>query len=260
MDNKTTALEIQNELKELGDPKRAEHSKRYFKTGPGEYGENDIFWGIAVPKVRAVSKKAYPKIDSEELKKLLVSPIHEVRQAALFMLVEKYNAFSRKKLAAGVPPETIRREKKEIFLIYTTHLAYINNWDLIDNTAPHILGQWFLETDPALGQKQIKEWSNSKSIWEQRTAVMTTQAFLKKGIFEPTLDLCVHFLSSKHDLIHKATGWMLREIGEENETVLIQFLEKYASDMPRTMLRYSIEKLAPKEKEKYMTMKSKKKE
>ena len=253
----TTAENIQSELKKLGNPEKAEHHLRFFKTGPGEYGENDKFIGVAVPKLRALSKKEYKNIPLDEIQKLLASEIHEYRQIALFFLVEKYNAAERKSKANESSEKEALLEKKEIVALYFDMMKSVNNWDLVDCSAPHILGRWYLETEPkTLGEKTIKKLSGSDDLWEQRISIMLTQAYIREGIFQPTLDLCEYFLPATHDLIHKSTGWMLREIGNQDKSVLIQFLEKHAGIMPRTMLRYSIEKLSAAEKERYMKMKS----
>ncbi|WNY25020.1 DNA alkylation repair protein [Methanolapillus millepedarum] len=256
-ENSVTAAAIRSEMEKAGDPKKAAHHQRFFKTGPGEYGEGDIFLGIVVPKVRATAKSNYKKISLSELEKLLSSPAHEIRQAALFMLVEKYDQASRLEKTNVKSDEKTKkeaaREKKEIVSLYLDNLEFVNNWDLVDGSAPQILGDWFLTTDPKnLGKETLSKLSKSDNLWEKRIAVMTTQAYIRAGIFQPTLKLCDLYLDSPEGLIHKATGWMLREIGKKDESVLIHYLENNASVMPRTMLRYSIEKLSPEQKEKYM--------
>lgn len=254
---------VQEELEKMSSPEKARHHQRYFKTGPGEYGEGDIFIGIEVPKMRALAKKVYPDLSLSETAVLLKSPIHEHRQTALFILVEKYNAARRKCLPKRncLPKdETFKetgREKKEIVSLYFDHLKYINNWDLIDCSASYIIGEWFLETEPeTFGAETLKRLSESDDLWAQRISVMITHAFIRNGIYQPTLDLCSYFITADHDLIHKCTGWMLREIGKKDKESLIFFLNEHASEMPRTMLRYSIEKLTPAEREKWMERKS----
>ncbi len=254
-----TAVDVQSELEKLSDPVKAKHHQEYFKTGPGEYGEGDIFIGIAVPKMRALSKQVYSDISLHETAVLLKSPIHEHRQTALFILVEKYNAARRKSLTkrgGTVSEEDLKtglREKKEIVTLYLDNLDCVNNWDLVDVSASYILGEWFLETEPeSLGQKTIWNLAESDDLWKQRISVMTTHAFIRSGIYQPTIELCTYFLPATHDLIHKCTGWMLREAGKKDKTVLTEFLDTHAAVMPRTMLRYSLEKLTPAEKEKYM--------
>ena len=255
--NATTAENIQSELKKMSDPEKAVHHLRFFKTGPGEYGENDKFIGVVVPKMRALSKKEYKNTPLEEVRKLLTSEIHEHRQIALFILVEKYNAAERKAKVNESNEKEALIEKKEIVSLYLDLLKSVNNWDLVDCSAPHVLGRWYLETEPkAPGEKMIQKLSRSGNLWEQRVSVMITQAYIREGIYQPTLDLCEYFLPATHDLIHKSTGWMLREIGTKDKSVLIQFLEKHAGVMPRTMLRYSIEKLNAAEKERYMKLKA----
>jgi len=256
-----TAESVKAVLEEESDQKRAKHLHGYFKTGPGGYGENDIFIGVPVPKMRALAKKEYKNIPLDESKILIASPIHEHRQTAVFFLVEKYNDARRKtiKKCGKASPEDekkVMREKKEIVTLYLENLAHVNNWDLVDASASYILGEWFLETEPeTLGEKTLKRLSESGNLWEQRVSVMTTHAFIRQGRFCPTLRLCEYFLPATHDLIHKCTGWMLREVGKRNESVLIQFLDEHAKEMPRTMLRYSVEKLDQDQKEKYMNAK-----
>ncbi|MCL2549982.1 MAG: DNA alkylation repair protein [Methanimicrococcus sp.] len=256
-----TAKTVKTVLEESSDPERAKHLRGYFKTGAGGYGENDIFIGVHVPKMRALARKEYKNIPLDEIKILIVSPIHEHRQTALFFMTEKYGAACRKAIKGNgkMSPENQKetmREKKEIVTLYLENLAYVNNWDLTDASASYILGEWFLETEPeTLGGKTLKHLSESGHLWEQRICVMTTHAFIRQGVFDPTLRLCEHFLPATHDLIHKCTGWMLREIGKRDESVLVRFLEEHAGEMPRTMLRYSIEKLDASQKEKYLNVK-----
>ncbi|WNY27112.1 DNA alkylation repair protein [Methanolapillus ohkumae] len=261
-----TAEEIISEMEKDADPIKAVHHQRFFRTGPGEYGEGDTFIGIIVPKVRAAAKSYYKDIRFSELEILLTSPVHEFRQAALFMMVEKYNAAERMENTktdatddAKIKKEAAR-EKKEIVALYLDHLKYVNNWDLVDGSASYILGNWFLKTDPKnLGKETISKLSKSDDLWENRISILTTHAFIKAGIFQPTLKLCDCFLDSGENLIHKATGWMLREIGKKDEAVLKKYLDENAALMPRTMLRYSIEKLSPEDKKKYMDAKNNKK-
>ena len=197
-----TAAEVRSELDKYGDPVKAKHHQGYFKTGSGEYGEGDIFIGIAVPKMRAFSRKVYSDISLSETIVLLKSPIHEHRQTALFILVEKYNAARRKSLpgrSGFVSDEDLKTgmcEKKEIVTLYLDNLEYINNWDLVDVSASYILGEWFLETEPAgsLGEKTIWNLAESNNLWKQRVSVMTTHAFIRNGICRPTIELCTYFL------------------------------------------------------------------
>jgi len=256
-----TAETVKAVLEEASDQKRAKHLYGYFKTGPGGYGGNDVFIGVHVPKMRALAKKEYRNIPLDEIKRLIASPVHEHRQTAIFVLVEKYNDARRKTIGRGgkTSPEDEKkamREKKEIVTLYLENLEYVNNWDLVDASASYILGEWFLETEPETpGDKTLKRLSESGNLWEQRVSVMTTHAFIRQGLFDPTLRLCEYFLPATHDLIHKCTGWMLRETGKRDESVLIRFLDEHAGEMPRTMLRYSIEKLDKNQKEKYMNAK-----
>ena len=259
-----TAADIRKELEKLGNPAKAEHHLKYFKTGPGEYGEGDIFIGVTVPEMRKISKKTHSAVSMKEVETLISSPIHEHRQTALFILVEKYNASTRKEVAAhseksvqkGESAALLKQslaEREEIMQFYLKHLIFVNNWDLVDSSASYILGAWFLTSESeTFGKETLFTLSRSENLWAQRVSVMTTHAFIKSGIYGPTLGLCEYFLPSKHDLMHKCTGWMLREIGKKDKSVLLEFLNRHSETMPRTMLRYSIEKMKPDEKEKYM--------
>lgn len=231
-----TFASFRQHFRALGSPDRAAGSARFFKTGPGEYGEGDLFLGITVPQVRALLPQTDGLAEPEVLE-LLHSNWHEERLLALLILVRRFEK-ARKDEAA--------REK--IVSLYLANTAWINNWDLVDTSAPLIPGVWLLKRDRAI----LSTLAQSKSLWEQRIAVMATLAFIRKGDFADTLDLCVHFLSHPHDLMHKACGWMLREAGKRDIQVLHTFLDAHASRMPRTMLRYAIEKLPKPERRSYL--------
>jgi 3-methyladenine DNA glycosylase AlkD len=223
---KTSTL-LLKELKKLSDPEKAAFFPRFFKTEKGQYGEGDKFWGITVPQNRSVGKKYHAKISLEELSELLQNPIHEVRLCALFMMVYR---FENKKL-----PDI----RQEIYTLYITHTSCINNWDLVDSSAPQIVGGW-LE-----GKKKdlLYRWAKKGYLWEQRMAIIATLYDIRKGQVEDAMAICKLLLHHPHDLIHKATGWMLRETGKRNPDALIYFLAEHHAEMPRTMLRYAIEKL-----------------
>ncbi len=213
---------IKEELLNLKDLEKAEILSRFFKTGKGEYGEGDIFLGIIVPKQRKVAKK-YLNLGLEEIQKLLSSKIHEHRLTSLFILIDKYKKSDN---------------KKEIFDFYLKNTKNINNWDLVDLSAGNVLGNYLLEKDKSI----LYELAKSNNLWERRISIVSTFAFIKNNKFEDTLKISEILLNDKHDLIHKASGWMLREIGKRNQEIEEEFLKKYYKKMPRTMLRYSIEK------------------
>jgi 3-methyladenine DNA glycosylase AlkD len=225
---------IKQELQSLADSKQAEILQRFFKTGKGEYGEGDIFLGIKVPVQRKVVKK-YLELSISDTIKLLQSKIHEHRLTAIFILISK---FENKKAT--------EEEKKEIFNLYLENTKYINNWDLIDLSAPKIVGSYLLDKDRSI----LYQLANSKDLWEKRISVLATFMFIRNNDFKDALKISEILLDDKHDLIHKSVGWMLREIGKRNQSVEEKFLEKYHKTMPRTMLRYSIEKFSE-EKRKY---------
>jgi 3-methyladenine DNA glycosylase AlkD len=229
--NKTNSFQISNavlhELEAQRNADKAAFFPRFFKTGKGEYGEGDVFWGISVPENRAIAKKYFPEISIDELCELLKNPVHEVRACALFMMVYRYES---KKLS------DIR---KEIYQLYIAHTKYINNWDLVDNSAAQIVGAWLFDKK----RDSLYTWAKKGNLWEQRIAIISTFYFIRKNQFEDTVAICKLLLTHEHDLIHKATGWMLREVGKRNEEALIYFLAEYHEEMPRTMLRYAIEKL-----------------
>ena len=200
---------------------------RFFKTGKGEYGEGDLFWGISVPDNRGIAKKYYAEISIDELSELLQNAVHEVRACALFMMIYR---FENKKL-----PDI----REHLFKLYTSHSNNINNWDLVDSSAAQIVGSWLFDKK----RDMLYSWAKKEHLWEQRIAIIATFHFIKKNQFEDTVAICKLLLYHKHDLIHKATGWMLREVGKRNEDILIYFLAEHYKEMPRTMLRYAIEKL-----------------
>lgn len=215
---------VEKELEKLKNPKKAEILSRFFKTGKGEYGEGDIFLGVTVPKQRQVAKK-YADLNLEELQKLLSSKIHEHRLTALLILVSRY----------GKADEGL---KKTIFNFYLKNAKNINNWDLVDLSAPKIIGDFLLNRDKLILYKLAK----SKNLWEKRIAILATYALIKNNQFNDTLKISQILLKDSHDLIHKALGWMLREVGKRNQEIEEQFLKKHYQNMPRTMLRYAIEK------------------
>jgi len=216
--------EIERELAGLADPEVAEFLGRFFKTGSGEYGEGDRFLGIRVPVLRRLARK-YQSLDLPGCRALLVSPYHEARLLALLILVGAYDHGDEKR-------------RDEIFRLYLDHLPYVNNWDLVDGSAEHIVGRHLRDRDRSL----LYDLARSASVWERRIAIMATFGYVKAGSFDETLRLADVLLSDPHDLIHKAVGWMLREVGKRDREAAEAFLRPRYRRMPRTMLRYAIEK------------------
>ncbi|REL25776.1 DNA alkylation repair protein [Thalassotalea euphylliae] len=219
-----TTDQVLASLQELSNPAIAEHSARFFKTGKGQYGEGDKFLGIRVPQVRAVVKQ-YKSLPLPEISTLLHNEYHEVRLCALLMLVTR---FKRKHSS----------EQQAIFDCYMENLDQVNNWDLVDSSAHPILGGHLFDKDRQLLYHLVQ----SRNLWHRRIAIITTYYFIKCGDFTDTLALSKTLLADHHDLIHKAVGWMLREVGKKDHDVEYQFLKQHYKAMPRTMLRYAIEK------------------
>ncbi|MBI2647347.1 DNA alkylation repair protein [Candidatus Woesearchaeota archaeon] len=225
---------IKQDLQKLANQEKAKILQRFFKTGKGEYGEGDIFLGITVPELRKVANK-YLTINIDDIKELLESEVHEHRLAALLLLVEKY------KKCDG-------NGKKQIVKFYLRNTKRINNWDLVDLTADKILGHYLLHKNKAILYKLIK----SSNLWERRTAIISTFAFIRNNEFNDSLKISKILLKDKHDLIQKAVGWMLREVGKRNQGVEEQFLKKHCKIMPRTTLRYAVERFDKGKREFYL--------
>ena len=229
-----TALEIQAILKKLASKDKAQILRRFFKTGPGQYGEGDLFHGITVPVLRKLTKE-YDGIPLDEVLKLLTSGMHEERMLALLMIVR---AFTR--------GDNIL--KKKIYKLYLQNTQYINNWDLVDLTAPHIVGTYLADKN----RKPLYILARSRDLWQRRIAILSTFTFIRQNDFDDTLEISAMLLGDEHDLIHKAVGWMLREIGKRNLVVEEQFLQRHYKKMPRTMLRYAIERFPEGKRKKYL--------
>lgn len=228
--------DLKNELKKLVEPNQATKLQGYFKTGKGQYGEGDTFLGIKVPILRRVSK-GFTNLKLKEVEKLLHSKIHEHRLVALFILTNKFYSGDRD-------------QKKEIFNLYIKNAKFVNNWDLVDLSAPKISGPYLLDKD----RKILYKLAKSKNLWEKRIAIMSTCTFIINNDFMDTFNISEILLNDKHDLIHKAVGWMLREIGNKDIKEEEKFLDKYALRMPRTMLRYAIEKFPEKKRLYYLKL------
>lgn len=229
-------MNVLQELLNLRDEEQALHLMRFFKTEKGQYGEGDRFLGIRVPQTRSIVKKYYNKVDFDQIQEMLDNQYHEIRLCALLILVSLYE----------------NNPKDEIISLYLKNVKNINNWDLVDLTAHKIIGVHYIKTKD---KSIILNLANSGHLWSERIAIVSQWSVLKTGEFELLLELCEKFLNHKHDLMHKAVGWMLREAGKKDEKILLNFLDKHAQIMPRTMLRYSIERLNPEKRKFYMEVK-----
>ncbi|SMO91545.1 DNA alkylation repair protein [Fodinibius sediminis] len=223
---------VQYVLRDMADPEIADHSKRFFKTGKGEYGEGDRFLGIRVPRIRKVARR-FAHLPLDEIEHLLHSVFHEERLCALIMLVLK----SKK---------ADSEQRKRLYDLYLNNTKYINNWDLVDTSAEHIVGRYLENKD----RKILYDLARSENLWERRIAIMSTFPFIRANDFYDPLSLAEILVSDGHDLIHKAVGWMLREIGNQERRTEELFLDRHAPQMPRTMLRYAVEKF-PEERRQY---------
>lgn len=223
------AEQIKIDLNQYIDPEKAAFLPKFFKTSKGEYGEGDHFIGVTVPNQRIVAKRHYKGVALENVHALLCEPTHEYRLTALFMLVYKFEKAKTE------------QEKKAIANFYLENYSYVNNWDLVDSSAEKILGAYLFDKDKGV----LYEYAKSEHLWKQRIAIISTYYFIKNKHFSDTLEIAKILLHHKHDLIHKAVGWMLREIGNRDFAVEYDFLKEHYKEMPRTMLRYAIEKFEP---------------
>jgi 3-methyladenine DNA glycosylase AlkD len=226
---------VQRQVRRLGDPIRAQHSLRFFKTGPGDYGEGDRFLGLTVPALRALARE-HQDLPLKQITILLKSPWHEERALALLILVRQY---------ARATPE----ERDQIYRAYLAHTKYINNWDLVDCSAEHIVGAHLAANGD---RSTLTTLARSKDLWRRRIAVLATFHDIKRGSYRETLQLARLLLQDEHDLIHKAVGWMLREVGKRDRAQAEAFLKRHAARMPRTMLRYAVERFAPAERREWL--------
>jgi 3-methyladenine DNA glycosylase AlkD len=224
---------ITAELQPLASSEKAATLQKYFKTGSGEYGEGDQFIGITVPQLRTVAKK-YHLLPFGDVQELLRSPIHEYRLLALLILVERFNKY----------PE----DRQRIYEFVMEHRTHINNWDLVDTAAPYIIGEYLQDRQ----RKILYTLAKSKNVWERRMAVVSTHAFIKKHQFADTLAIVQELIDDDHDLIQKANGWMLREIEKRNRLLVEQFLQRHIRWIPRTTLRYAIERFPETKRKAYL--------
>lgn len=226
--------QIINEIKTFANEESAQHCQRFFKTGKGEYAEGDLFYGLNTPQIRSIVKKYSKSVSLDTIEKLLPNPYHEVRCVSLLFLIELYKKGDLK-------------TKSDVYNLYLKNVQYINNWDLVDISCYKILGCHAYNNK---NLSDLRKLSASKHLWSERISVVSQYYFIKRGDFSMILELSEKFLTHKHDLMHKAVGWMLREMGKIDEKPLYEFLDKNYKLMPRTMLRYSLEKL-PESKRKY---------
>ncbi|WP_282630147.1 DNA alkylation repair protein [Empedobacter sedimenti] len=232
--------QVRNSLQDLVEEGKAEIMKRFFKTGKGEYGEGDQFLGITVPNQRLVAKEFYLAISLDELKELLQSTIHEYRLTALLMLVSKYQK------SKDID------EQKRIVDFYLSNTTYINNWDLVDTSCYNILGHYCFHHNQ---ENLLFDLAQSDDMWEKRIAIVSTNYYIRKKVLDVVPEIVVINLNHPHDLMHKANGWMLREMGKKDDEKLIHFLDEYTLKLPRTTLRYAVEKMDPTLKDYYMKLK-----
>ena len=229
-----TLKQVRVRLNQDADTRRAQVSQRFFKTGPGEYGSGDRFLGVVVPKIRQLAKNL-EALPLPTVKKLLRSSIHEERQLALFILVRKFQKADEK-------------GRSTLFKFYVEHLCYVNNWDLVDGSAPYIVGSYLFKKKRTL----LYDLAQSSNLWRRRVGILATLYFIKQGDCKDTLRLAKILLQDNEDLIYKAVGWMLREVGKKSIEAEERFLKKHYQQMPRTMLRYAIERFPELIRRKYL--------
>lgn len=257
-----TARSVVRALKKYATPERAKTNAWFFKTGVGQYGEGDRFLGVTVPDARKVAKQ-FRDLPLDEVTKLLASPLHEVRLAGLLILVSRYElhrtqadvSHTRSAVAYTHDRECMLQVKREmqemqaIVLFYLAHLDQVNNWDLVDLSAPQILGTHYVAYG---GERALYALAKSKSLWRRRIAIVATYAFIRADKFKHTLAIAELLLADTEDLIHKATGWMLREVGKRDKAALEAFLTAHVHKMPRTCLRYAIERFPEGERRRWL--------
>ena len=228
------------EIQSLRDDSQAAVLSRFFKTGPGQYGEGDVFLGVKVPQTRHVVKKYWQEVSFDNLSECLASQYHEVRLAALLTLVQIFKQATVK--------NDINLQRRCIDF-YLAHIGAVNNWDLVDLSCYELLGTWLLDKDRSLLYQMAR---HGKSIWEQRIGIVSTMQFVRHGEIDDTLAIAEILLTHPHDLIHKAVGWLLREVGKRDRAALTVFLMAHKAAMPRTALRYAIEKYSPEERRRWL--------
>ena len=228
-------MKASEEIRALANKERANHSKKFFKTGKGEYGYGDIFLGVRVPKIRLIAKKNID-ISITDMKTLIKSKYHEERLLGLIILVNKYSKSKDEK------------DRDQLYNIYVSSFKYVNNWDLVDVTCAHVIGKHLLNK----GRSILYTWAKSNDLWTKRIAIVSTHCFIRKNDLQETFKIAKILLNDEHDLIHKAVGWMLREAGKKDMEKEEIFLKKHYKTMPRTMLRYAIERFPEPKRQKYL--------
>ena len=228
-------MTLKQAILQLENPQRAIGTARFFKTGKGQYGEGDIFIGVSNPQVQAVVKEFYENMEFAEIQELINDKMHELRFAGLLILVAQYQKASK-------------NQQQIIVDFYLKNLSQINNWDLVDCSAYKILGKFLLDKD----RQVLYDLAGTGHLWSERVAVVSTMELIRNGQFTDTFRLSEIFLTHPHDLMHKACGWMLREVGKREELALEEFLDEHLTEMPRTMLRYAIEKMEEKKRLRYL--------
>jgi len=228
-------MKARDEIRALANKEIAQHSLRFFKTAKGEYGYGDSFLGVRAPKIRLIAKK-HIDISTTDMKTLIKSKYHEERLLGLIILVNKYSK---------AKDEEVRNQ---LYKIYVSSFKYVNNWDLVDVTCPHIIGKHLMNKERSI----LYSWAKSNDIWTKRIAIVSTHWFIRKNDLDDTFKIAEILLNDEHDLIHKAVGWMLREAGKRDLEKEEIFLKKHYKNMPRTMLRYSIEKFHEPKRQKYL--------
>jgi 3-methyladenine DNA glycosylase AlkD len=236
--NKKLSSVIVEKLRSMSNMQKAREMSRYFKTGYGEYAENDVFLGIGTQEIHNISKQYFKDINLSQTALLLQSKYHEIRRAGIEILVQK------------MEKETDEHKRQKILFCYLNNIHKINNWDLVDASAPNLLGAFVENKDKSV----LYDFAVSNNLWKQRIAIIATFYYIRKGNFEDTLAIAEILMDNKHDLIHKAIGWMLREVGKRDIETELKFLDKYAAKLPRTALRYAIEKFDDDLREYYMTL------
>ena len=228
-------MKAREEIRALANKEIAQHSLKFFKTDKGEYGHGDLFLGVRAPKIRLIAKK-HIDISITDMKTLIQSKYHEERFLGLIILVNKYAKTKDKK------------NRNQLYKIYVSSFKYINNWNLVDVTCPHVTGKHLIDKDRTI----LYKWAKSEDLWTKRIAMVSTFSFIRKNDLEDTFKIAEILLHDEHDLIHKAVGWMLREAGKRDLKREETFLKKYYKTMPRTMLRYAIEKFPETKRQKYL--------
>ncbi|HIM58299.1 MAG TPA: DNA alkylation repair protein [Gammaproteobacteria bacterium] len=229
-----SAQEVIAQLKSFASESRKKSNAYYFKTGPGQYSEFDQFMGVRAPKIRAIAKQHYRHIGFDEIDLLVIHAVHEIRYCGLIILVRQYQSGNQ----------------VAVFNYYLKNLKAVNNWDLVDYSTPHIVGDYLFQHQDKFSL--LYDWANSSNLWERRIAIVATLYFIKQGLYTPTLRISKMLLNDPEDLIHKAVGWMLREVYKKECAVCKAFLRENYAQLPRTTLRYAIERMAENQRLRYL--------